>query len=74
MIGYARKRTVTLDIRLNGISLVDLGTPGFGCQASLRRRAAGDETGAVKESFSMRVDLSMRTDRDRDERTDGSGH
>src|SRR3984885_6737059 len=36
MIGYARERAVTLDIRLNGISLVDLGTPGFGCQASLR--------------------------------------
>src|SRR6202034_1136144 len=50
MIGYARKRTVTLDIRLNGISLVDLGTPAFGCQASLRGQAAGDETGAVTES------------------------
>jgi hypothetical protein len=35
MIGYARKRAVTPDIRLNGISRVDLGTPGIGCQASL---------------------------------------
>src|ERR1700728_1531890 len=50
MIGYARKRTVTLDIWLNGISPVDLGTPAFGCQASLRGQAAGDETGAVTES------------------------
>src|ERR1700722_8966396 len=47
MIGYARKRTVTRDIRLNGISLVDLRTPRFGCQASLRSWLLGNETGAL---------------------------
>jgi len=44
MIGYGKKRTVTLDIRLSGISQVYVRTPGFGGQASLRARAAGDET------------------------------